>query len=903
MPDYSEKIRTITSNSRKQAEDRFEPESMDIEELAIKLGSHLGNGLTDDEVKKIRREKGTNALYDEIKTGFTSSFKNQLQGLMGIFLASVAFLMYVFQPERHELIVLGVTVIIIMFINAVLEASASHSLEKIRNYSAIRATVTRNGRRFVIDSRGLVPGDIITLETGNIVPADARIISCAHLSVLEASINGKNEAVYKSSAIEYNRPDMLCHTNMVYAGTVVTGGSGTAIVCETGKNVLTRKVNTKHSQDYTPGLLKYASHVGKAMSFVSVIICFVLLVLGIATGRSITDMFILSLTLGYISMYDSCKALTFISLGYGVEKMLENNAAVGNLNSIGKLGNVDTVMCSRGQAFPPKKMFVTDLYSDGKVKDIREAEENESNKRLLKYALVCSDIKKNADEKGRQKGQHKYTGRKQDIALADACDFLLADISNLEGEFFRIDTEVSSDNIVTRTLVLSEGKTFVIVRGNPESVISRCVGYRKNGGVYRMNDAAVARMREALEEMGKKAETVIAVATGRTDADSLKDYSVEGRLILSGFIGLGSAFRVDPAAAVYKCRRAGIEAVLRSNDAYYPSLSLAKEAGIITDESQAISAEDISDTDPGLYIANQPLYKLYVGIDDEQWREVLKYRHGDKRYVAVTASNMDDLPLIHEADVTFVSDTETPDTLKQESDVIMLEGGFHVITYAIGAAKAIVARIHAVTEYLFVGFTAVLTAFIAAIAMGIEFPLRLQDMLVGGIIFNFIIAVSLAFAAPNKHILAEKMKKYRTAPKLLDFVYPVLYGVGAGGAITATYVLFGHTCALLSLAVLLITYGITNVSRKPIFIRTPLSMGKLVISALTVAAIFACIVYIPPVAKLFGYTQPSVFAYGITAAISLGYYTLTQLAKLIHVTIIKNKNKPKFKLAKDEEVN
>lgn len=173
----------------------------------------------------------------------------------------------------------------------------------------------------------------------------------------------------------------------------------------------------------------------------------------------------------------------------------------------------------------------------------------------------------------------------------------------------------------------------------------------------------------------------------------------------------------------------------------------------------------------------------------------------------------------------------------------------------------------------------------------------------GGIVFNFVIAVSLAFAAPNKHILAEKMKKHRTKPKLLDFVYPILYAVGAGGAITTTYVLFGNTCVLLSLAVLLITYGITNVSRKPIFTRTPLSMGKLVISALTVAALYACIVYIPPVANLFGYTQPSAFAYGITAAITLGYYALTQLAKLIHVTIIKNKNKPKFKLAKDEEVN
>ena len=242
MPDYSERIRTITSNSRKQAEGVFEPESMDIEELAVLLESDLADGLDDETVKKIRRVKGANTLYDEIKTGFTTSFKNQLQGLMGLFLAATAFLMYVFQPDRPELILLGVTVIIIMFVNAGLEASASQSLERIRNYSATRATVTRNGKRFVIDSRGLVPGDIITLETGNIVPADARLISCAHLSVLETSVNGKNEAVFKTAAVEYNRPDMLCHTNMVYAGTVITGGSGTAIVCETGKNVLTRRI-------------------------------------------------------------------------------------------------------------------------------------------------------------------------------------------------------------------------------------------------------------------------------------------------------------------------------------------------------------------------------------------------------------------------------------------------------------------------------------------------------------------------------------------------------------------------------------------------------------------------------------------------------------------------------------
>ncbi len=900
MSDNTEKIRTITSASKKQAEGVFEPQSMDIDELAIHLESDLADGLDDTAVKKIRRVKGVNTLYDETKTGFTSSVKAQMQGLMGIFLAAASFLIYVFLPDRTEYIVLGVTVIAVMFVNAGLEASASHALDKIHNYSATRATVTRKGRRFVIDSRGLVPGDIITLETGNIVPADARIISCTHLSVLEASVNGKNESVFKSSATEYNRPDMLCHTNMVYAGTIVTGGSGQAIVCETGKNVLTRKVNTRQAQDYTPGLLKYAGAVGKILSFVSVLICFLLLVLGLAAGKDIAEMFILSLTLGYVSMYDSCKALTFIALGHGAKQMPENNAAVGNLNSIGKLGNIDTVMCSKEPAFPPKNMFVTQLYADGTVTDIQAAD-SETHKKLLKYALVCSDVKKNADEKGRQRGRHRFTGRKPDIAIANACDYLLESTENLEGEFFRIDTEVSSNNIVTRALVLSAGKTFVILRGTPELVISRCMGYRKNGSIYRMNEGALARMKEAVEQMHKKAETVIAIATGRTDANTLQDYTVEDKLTLLGFIGLGSAFRVDPAAAVYKCRRAGIETVLRTEDAYYPSYNLAKEAGIVSDETQAVSAEEIRNTDPGLYIANQPNYKLFVGISDEQWLDVLRYRHESKKYIGVTASNMDDLALIQEADVTFVSEAEAPDTLKQESDVIMLEGGYHIISYAISAAKGIIARIHGVTEYLCVGFTAALIATLAGLLLFKQTPLRLQEMLFGGIIFNFLYALGIAFAPTGKNILSEKIKRYKNKPKLKEFIYPLLYGVGGGAAVTAVSLICGTTCGLLSFMLVMFLYTLTSISIKPLFCSSPLKVSVSLLCFAASAVMFGALVYIPFIAGIFGYIPPTPTMYGVTLGITLGYYAAVQGVKIIYGIIIKNKSKPKFKLESEQE--
>lgn len=895
MPDYSDRIRTISSDSKKQSTGEFSPESMGIDELAQALGSSIPEGLSERDAARIRREKGPNTIYDEMKIGFTTSFKNQLKGLMGLFLAVSAFVMYVFEPDRIELAVLGSAVIAIMLVNAVLESAASHSLDRIRSYSSIRATVTRGGRRFVIDSRGLVPGDIITLSAGNIVPADARIISSSHLSVLETTVSGKNEAVFKTSEPEYNRPDMLCHLNMVYAGTVATGGSGVAIVCVTGKEVLTRKVNTRRSQDYTPGLLKYVGAAGTFFSFASVAICFLLLALGVFAGYDVTDVFIVSLSLGYISMFDSCRALTFVSLGFGAKKMLNNNAVIGNLNSIGKLGDVDSIMCSRAQAFPPRKMFVTELFADGKVCDIRDAE-SDNCKKLLTYALICSDVRKNADESGNRQGRHRYTGRLPDIAIADACDYMLIDTENLENKFMRVDAEVSANGTVTRTLALINGKLFIIVRGTPEAMISRCVGYRKNGAVYRMNDDAVAKMREAASEMEKKAETVIAVAAGRTDADTLNDYSVEDKLVLVGFIGLGSAFRVDPAAAVYKCRRAGIETVLRTDDSYYPAIELAKESGIITDEFQAVSAEDIRSTDKGLYIANQPSYKLFIGISDGQWRDVLQYRHENKKFVAVTAGSMDDLPIMQEADVSFVTETDVPDTLKRASDVIMLEGGFHVITYAISAAKTIAARIHAVTEYLTVAFTSALFATAVSLIIGKGLPLRLQELIFGGVIFNFLIALSLTFAGTDRHILSEKLKKYKTKPALSDFVYPVLYSLGAAAVIIAVSVFAGNTSALLAFTLLLILYAYTNISRKTIFSHTPLGAGKLTAVTAVIAAACGVLIYVPQCAVLFGYAPPDTTQYAIMFGSVAGYYALVQVAKLIRSCVLKKRSSPRFVL-------
>ena len=286
----------------------FSPEEMHPIEVAEALDSDLIDGKTNKQIKRAKRVFGPNEIRGEFRLSFRESLKNQFKGLTGLFLLISSIIMYLFRPDEPTYIVMAAVVTLIMVFNAYAEHRASVALRLPKKYSSLKAKVIRNGEETLIDSRQLVPGDVIVIEEGVMIPADCRIIDDINLSVLETHVSGENGSVMKDGRyISHDGPEAIS-LNMVYAGSIVTSGHGTAIVCRTGKDTLIRRMRSD-KDEYTPKLIRYVIRLCRILSILSVVICFSLLFIGIIAGADITEWFIGALAIGASSLCDSFFAI------------------------------------------------------------------------------------------------------------------------------------------------------------------------------------------------------------------------------------------------------------------------------------------------------------------------------------------------------------------------------------------------------------------------------------------------------------------------------------------------------------------------------------------------------------------------------------------------------------------
>lgn len=871
------KVRTITTESGNDInKDVFFPAGMQPFEVAEYLETDLVVGLNRKEIKRRGRKSGANIIQNQFRLSFKQSLINQFKGLLAPLFIISTLIMYAFERNFSFLAAAGV-IVLITFINAFFASRASRALNVPRKYSAIKACVTREGVTDTADSRKLVPGDIILLKEGMVVPCDARLIDDDVLTVFETPVSGNRSSVIKNSRCIAENDSELVYPNMVYAGSIVTGGQATAIACYTGKNTLIRRL-TSENPDYLPPMLKYIQKTCKYFSVISVICCFILLFLGVICGRDVAQIFLISLSVGTISLCDSMASLTAASLGYGAKKMSAYGTVVKNFNCIPSLCKINTVMCGKNIAFPPKKMSVNSIYIDSNLVP-SDNKLSDRSKELLVLSLACSDLK--VTKIGRKKHQiSEYKGELYDEAVADYLTERCYDISVELDEFFKIDTEYSLSGEVSRVLVLYKGRNTVILKGAPEVILSRCAGYDLNGTGYKLSNITRKRILSAIEDCSQESGYIIAIAAGETAADNLRDITAERKLMFKGFISLYSDLDVNNASAVYKCAQAGIEAVVTSSDSYYTAYNMAKNAGIVENEKQVITAQEMYATDIGLFIANCPDYKLFLNFSERERVQILKYRKDDKRIVGATAERLEELALMNEADVSFVPQN-APDMLKQSSDVLLLSNGFDTLTDCLQNARLIFVRIHSVAEYLTVGAaTLFLSAFIA-ILFGLEIPLRIQEILFGGIIFNLLFTVSLAFLPTNRKLLFEKLPVYKARPALKEFLDPLIYSFGASVCIFAIYgITKSFSATLVGYTALLFFYALTNISRTSIFKKNSVINPSLIFSAILAVGTMAVLFMFEPIRNIFDYTAITPGKLGISLALSGGYFIIMQLVKL-----------------------
>lgn len=871
------KIKTVSGTDYEE-ELTFSPEEMQPFEVAEALESDLIMGKTPKQIKKARRMFGPNEIRSEFRLSFRESLKNQCKGLMGLFLIAASLSMYLFRPEEKTYLVMSLVIAAIMLLNAFAEYRANIALRLPKKYSSLKAKVIRNGEESMIDSRLLVPGDVIVIEEGMMVPADCRLIDDMNLYVLETHVSGENGSVRKDSRyIARNGAEAICE-NTVYAGSIVTSGHASAIVCRTGRDTLLRRMRAG-SDEHTPEIMKYVRTLCRYVSVVSIIISFALLVIGVAAGADITDWFIVSVAVGASSLCDSMVSLCSSSLAFGARKMAEDGMVVKNYSRIQTLANASTVMCGKNLAFPPKRITLTGLYFSGRSYD-REKRPDAAAEELVRLMLVCSDARKiTAAEKKKTRGLPEYKGTPLDDAIVEYYGEWNKPIGMIRDEYIRLDAEYTLSGDVSRMLALKDGKNVVIVRGSPENILSRCVGYTLDGSDYKLSDFTRKKILAAAEDAARTSSFLVAVACGETEAETLRDIEAEHRLIFKGFVSFASSLDPGVASSVYRCEAAGIETVLNSNDAYYTALNSAKSAGIISDESQIITAEQMRSCSRGLLIANAPYYRMFLNIDDSEWHDIVHLRRESGRVTAVTAERVNELPIMSEADVSIVPDTAC-DTLRMTADAMMLGSGINLIADGILNAKTICRRIVSVINYLPVGAIMMLVASVFAVCYNQVPAFRTQDVLFGGIIFNLAFAFALAFEPRNVKNLRDVHPFTRVKPSINDFIYPLMFAIGGGIMLFICAVATqSPTCTMIALSLTLFLYASSIGGHGGIFASKRFGNRLLYLCGLGVFVIIAILMFTKLGHSVFGYGVPSIARLIISLVLTLSYFIVTQIGR------------------------
>lgn len=861
------------------AADGFQPAAMEAFEVAAQLDTDINSGLTKQKVRRKRMEHGINLLQPEYNSSMASCVKRQLCGVYLPLTVVSLLLCAAFADGAEVYTPLAAVLVGVMLITAALESYAASTLNKALRDGAMRATVLRNGKLVSVSGTALVPGDMIELESGSVVPADARLAEANRLTVLETPVTGVRESTEKDA--EYIGEDEENGSyNMVYAGTIVTSGRATAIVCRTGKHCrLYKSEGNGRLPDMLSGTVKRFS----AFSMALAALCFLLVVVGLMVGRPLVDTYTAAVACAACCMPQSVYALGLGGFAAGVRRMYKKGAVLRRFAAADTLCRVDSVMCDKDVAFPmselrPKRVFIDKNYY------AVTPESRDSISKVLTYALLCSDLRRSTAAKTGD----GFFGMPADISLARECDRIGLDIDAFKDKYFRIEAEYAKNGAIKRALYLHNDTNLLILRGTPEEILPLCAGYDTGKLNNRFDECSLRRMEEAAKAMGDASQHVIAIASAVCDCDSLKNtVTAQRRIVLNGFIGLYTSLELDSAGAVYKCAAGGIETVMLSSDAYVSAVSMAKNAGIIKSEKQVIAAEQIKYADRGLYIADSESYKLYLHLDEGQWLDVLRIRRDNGHTVAVTAENADRTELMREADTSFASAATSVEAVKYASDVLLYRNGLKTVEGVLSTAKLMYRRIVGVARQLSACGMALFVCFALSLLLGKESPLRLQEMILGGCLLNLVLALASAYSAEHRKLLQDKVDY---GGGLFGKTFPLLYGALSGGCVYGVAVLLTRLgvpaeekalCTLLCLALCLFAFLLFGAELRPVYASSAFKNALVPLMGIACIGCAALLGALPYTASLFGYALPGYRAVLAAVLLPTALFALCQSALMI----------------------
>lgn len=736
------------------------------------LDSMASDGLSTVEAKERLEKYGLNEFQDKKRKTFLQKFIDQFKDFMIIILIAAAIIS-IAAGERVDAIVILAIVILNAFLSIYQEGQAEKSLESLKQMSAPEAKVIRDGKKTVVPARELVPGDIVILEAGDIIPADLRLFTSSNLKVDESSLTGESVAVEKNSeAILDNNATLGDRVNMAYMSTIVTYGRGKGVVVGTSHDTEIGKIATMIEEiedDLTP-LQNKLDKLGKKLGILTIIICAIVFALGLIQKREVIDMLLVSVSLAVAAIPEGLPAIVTIVLAIGMGRMVKKNAIVKKLLAVETLGSTTYICSDKTGTLTQNEMTVKKVYSDGKYYDVtgtgyepegqilnkgNELTHDElNNLKALLYACILNN------DANLLENNNVYTimGDPTEGALitfAGKAGFLEDEV---EAEQPRIDEiPFDSDRKMMSTFHEVDNRVIQYTKGAPDIVLSNCRYIYIDGEFKEITDEQIADILKANSTFASDALRVLGFAIKIFNKDDFKNTDKnEEDLIFIGLTGMIDPPRTEAMHAIEECKRAGIQTVMITGDHRETAFQIAKELGICENHNETISGSELSTIADSEYNELVKRIKVYSRVSPEQKVKIVNALRENGEIVAMTGDGVNDALAIKRADIGISMGITGTDVAKNTADMVLTDDNFASIVNAVEEGRIIFANIQKFVAFLLSCNIGEILIVFFAMLLGLDEPLKPIHLLWLNLVTDSLPALALGVEPGEPGIMDEK---------------------------------------------------------------------------------------------------------------------------------------------------